>query len=290
MLRGTGRRSRRTLVEFAGVFACAMAMLATSAAPMRAQGATTKQATPPRPGTPKLPKTLAIPGTFEELFAERDARARSAVGYMRCLQGTINALRGGALGNVPTGWSIACVEQGKEWRGVFGELGETGIAVRLQVAFRDGRGAITRDAVDTARVNGAARALLRGLSVPLPGAGKYEFTPVPLPQPTFMELWFLPVPNGGRPIVGGDSLIQMTTDGTRELGHAKSTPPIRLLTPPSTAESWTVPSLEERIPTVSELVAAYLALEVVKEVRIKTRQYESTISRDAKGWTHRQPI
>ena len=210
---------------------------------------------------------------------------------MHCLQGTINALRAGALGSVSTGWSIACVEQGKEWRGVFGELGETGIAVRLQVSFRDGRATITREPVDTARVNGSARALLRGLSVPLPGKGKYEFTPVPLPQGTFLEVWFLPVPTDpGRPIVGGDSLIQMTPDGTRELGHSTSTPPIRLLTPSTTGQSWTVPSLEERIPTVSELMAAYLALDVVKEVRIKTRQYESTISRDAKRWTHRQPI
>ena len=280
-------RFRGVRAAAAGV--CALAIAALAAAPVHAQGASSQQ-TPPRPGAPQPPKTIKVPETFEALFAERDARARAAVAYLHCLQGTINALRGGALGNVPTGWSIACVEQGREWRGVFGELGESGIAVRLQYAFRAKGGVITRDPVDTSRVNGVARALLRGLSVPVPGAGKYEFTPVPLPQPTFMEVWFLPVPtNPGRPIVGGDSLIQMTSDGTRELGHARSTPPIRVLTPPSTAQSWTVPSLEESLPTVSELMAAYLALDVVKEVKIKTRQYESTISRDAKRWTHRQP-
>jgi hypothetical protein len=271
--------------------ASALAITAIISAPVHAQGTSSTQPPPVRPGTPKMPKTLKVPETFEGLFAERDARARAAVGYLRCLQGTINALRGGALGNVPTSWSIACVEQGREWRGVFGELGETGIDVRLQLAFRGERPSLTRDPVDTARVNGTARALLRGLAAPMPGSGKYEFTPVPLPQGTFLEVWFLPVPtNPGRPIVGGDSLIQMTPDGVRELGHARSTPPIRLLTPPANAQSWTVPSLEERIPTVSELMAAYLALDAVSEVKIKTRQYESTISRSAKGWTHRQPM
>ena len=269
--------------------ACALAMLA-AITPLNAQG-TTKQPPPGKPVAPKLPKTLKVPETFEGVFAERDARARDAVGYLQCLQSTINALRAGTLGQVSTSFSIACVEQGKEWRGVFGELGESGIAVRLQWApARGDRGMITRDPVDTNRVNGAARALLRGLSAPHPGKGKYEFIPIPLPQGTFIEVWFLPVPAGpGRHVVGGDSLIQMSPDGARELGHSKSVPPIRVLTAPTNAQSWTVPSLEERIPTVSELMAAYLALDVVKEVKIKTRQYESTISRDAKGWTHRQP-
>lgn len=271
---------------------CALVLTAI-AAPMtavHAQGTTAKQP-PPSPGTPKLPKTLKVPETFEGRFAERDARARAAVAYLRCLQSTINALRSGALGDVPTSWSIACVQQGKEWRGVFGELTETGIRVHRQWApSRGDKGMVTRDAVDTNRVNGAARALLRGLSAPAPGRGKYEFTPVPLPQGTFMEVWFLPVPsNPAGPVVGGDSLIQMSANGVRELGHSRSTPPIRLLTAPANTESWVVPSLEEQIPAVSELMAAYIALDFVKEVKIKTRQYESTISRNTKTWKHRPP-
>ena len=231
-----------------------------------------------------------MPETFEGLFAERDRRARAAVGFLRCLQGTVNALRGGALGNVPREWAITCIEQGREWRGVFGQLTESGIDVRLQYAFRGDRGMLTTDAIDTARVNGTARALLRGLSAPLPGAGRYEFTPVPVPLDKFVEVWFLPVPgDAAGVVVGGDSLIQMTADGVRELGHGTSTPPIRRLTRPQAVPYWTVPSLEERIPAVSELVAAYLALDLVPEVRIRTRQYESTLRRGAQGWTHRQP-
>ena len=274
------------------VCAAALSLLA-AVMPLHAQGTATKQDPPTVKGVaPKLPKTLKVPESFEGLFAERDARARAALGYLHCIQSTINALRSGSLGNVPKAWAIACVEQGKEWRGVFGELTETGIAVRLQwVPSRGDRGMLTRDRVDTNRVNGAARALLRGLSAPLPGAGKYEFTPVTLPQGTYLEVWFLPVPSTpGRPVVGGDSLIQMVPEGTRELGHSRTTPPIRVLAPPTNGESWTVPSLEERIPTLSEIMAAYLALDVVKEVTIKTRQYESKISRDAKLWTHRQPL
>ena len=36
-------------------------------------------------------------------------------------------------------------------------------------------------------------------------------------------------------------------------------------------------------------MAAYHAVGTIPEVRIRTRQYESTLTRNAKGWSHRQP-
>jgi hypothetical protein len=257
--------------------------------------AQTPKAAAPTPGQPpagvvdmsKLPRTLKVPETFEGLFGERDTRAVNAIGYLRCMQGTINALRAGVLGQVRRDYSIACVQQGKEWRGVFGELTETGIIVRLQFALRGERGAVTTDAIDTARVNAAARALLRGLSVPLPGQGKYEYTPVILPQPTFVEIWFLPVP--AKPtsvVVGGDSLIQMSVDGLRELGHGKTSPPIRAISVPLSGKQWTLESSEARLPSISELVVAHMALDLIPEVHIRTKQYDSALTR-AGRWTHR---
>ena len=252
-----------------------------------AQGTVNKRP-PGAPDLSKLPKTEKIPDTFEGLFAERDKRAVAAIGYFRCLQGTVTALRGGALGQVSRDWSITCLEQGREWRGVFGQLTERGIDVRLQFAFRGTGNVITTDPVDTARVNGTARALLRGLSAPLPGAGRYEYTPVPLPQAKFVEVWFLPVPSDPtRAVIGGDSLIQMTSDGMRELGHGEATPSIRAVAVPLSGALWTLESLEERIPTVSELVVAHMALDLVPEVRVRSHQYESVLTR-GHMWTHRR--
>jgi hypothetical protein len=271
-------------------------VLLVLAGPLGAQGSTTsppvrvpvKSGPTGGPDLSKLPKTPKVPVTFEGLFAERDARATDAMGYLRCLQETVNALRAGALGMVPRDWSMTCVRQGSEWRGVFGSLRDGTIDVKLQYALRGTRKMLTTDRVDTARVNGTARALLRGLSAPLPGAGKYEFIPIPLAQSQFVEVWFLPVPGTpSQAIVGGDSLIQMSTDGMRELGHGRNTPPIRVLTVPVSGTTWTMPSLEERIPTVSELVVAHMALDLVPEVRVQTRQYESVLAR-GRGWTHRR--
>ncbi|MEQ1692963.1 MAG: hypothetical protein ABMA00_16865 [Gemmatimonas sp.] len=253
-----------------------------------AQGTSTGRP-PGAPDPSKLPKTPKIPDTFEGLFEERDARAVGAVGFLRCLQGTVSALRAGALGNVSRDWSLTCIEQGREWRGVFGQLVGSGIDVRLQYAFRTSGAVLTTDRVDTSRVNGTARALLRGLAAPLPGAGKYEFTPVPLPQGKFVEVWFLPVPTSPtRAVVGGDSLIQMSEDGVRELGHGRATPPIRVVSVPLTGATWTLESPEERIPAVSELVVARMALDLVPEVRVRSRQYESVLTRGARGWVHRR--
>lgn len=259
-----------------------------------AQGATVRPAPPAGQGPPgppdlsKLPKTPKIPTTYDGLFAERDARATDAMGYLRCMQETVNGLRAGSLGMVPRDWSLTCIRQGAEWRGVFGILRDGTIDVKLQYAMRGTRKMLTMDRVDTARVNGTARALLRGLAAPLPGAGRQEFIPIPLPQGQFIEVWFLPVPGTpSRAVVGGDSLIQMSTDGMRELGHGRSTPPIRVLTVPVSGASWTLESMEQGIPTVSELVVARMALDLVPEVRVQSQQYESVLVR-GRGWTHRK--
>ncbi len=247
-----------------------------------------QSATPPKP---KLPPSLKIPTTFDSLFAERDVRAEGALGYLGCMQRTISALRGGALGAVPKEWSIACMQQGAEWRGVFGELtdGAPGFTVRLQYALR-GTGVVVRDPVDTARAGGIARALFRGLSAPLPGAGKYEFIPLALPQKTYIEVWFVPVPsNPSRVVVGGDSVIQMSLDGTRELGHTRAAPAIRELALPTNGAAYVLESSEERIPLLSELVASRLAFDFVPQVSVRTRQYESLLTRallSSRHWKH----
>ncbi len=274
--------------RWTGAFTAAVLLLMTFGPPVFAQGTVAKRP-PGAPDMSRLPPSPKIPTTFDGLFAERDARAVGAIGYLRCLQGTVTALRSGALGQVPREWSITCIEQGKEWRGVFGQLADGGVTVRLQYAFRANGGVLTTDPVDTARVNGTARALLRGLSAPLPGQGQYEFTPVPLPQTQFVEVWFLPVPaDPTRAVVGGDSLIQMTSDGVRELGHGRSTPQIRRVSVPLSGATWTLESLEERIPAVSELVVARMALDLVPQVQVRTRQYESVITRRSRSWTHRR--
>lgn len=235
----------------------------------------------------KLPKSLPVPTTFEGLFAERDRRARDAQQYLDCLQTTVNALRSGALGTVPTAWSIACLRQGTEWRAVFGELNDDDMSVRLQVAIRGGRAVITRDRVDTAKAAGVARGVLRGLSAPLPGGGNYPLVPIALRQSSFVEVWFVAgIDDPTRALVGGDSLIQMSVDGKRELGHLKNAPPIRSLPITPANATWELPSLEERIPSMSELLAAHRALLVVPEVRVRTRQYDSVLRRGAAGWVH----
>jgi hypothetical protein len=242
------------------------------------------QAPPPLPVTPKVPTSHA------GLFAARDARAVAAIGYLRCFQGAVTALRTGALGQVPTGWSIACLQQGREWRAVFGELTEEapGFAVRRQLALR-GDGAVVTDPVDTARAGGVARALLRGLSAPVPGRGVAEFVPLVLHQGTYTEVWFLSPPaDPARVAVGGDSLIQMNKEGLRELGHSKRTPPVRLVSVPTTGERWTLGSAEVTLPLLSELMVAHMAADLIPEVTVRTQRYESTWSRRTGRWTHRR--
>lgn len=244
---------------------------------------------PPPPGVkPKLPPSLKVPTTYADLFAERDSRAEAAIGYLGCLQGTVNALRSGSLGAVPREWSIACVKQGAEWRGLFGELAADGpgFVVHLQYALR--RHAVVTDAVDTVRAGAVARALFRGLSAPLPGGGQFEVIPVVLPQPTFVEVWFLPAPSAARTVVGGDSLIQMSRDGTRELGHSKSAAALRAIAVPSAGSAFVVESAEERIPLLSELISARMALDHLPRITVRTRQYDAVVT-NANGlavWKH----
>jgi hypothetical protein len=246
--------------------------------------------TNPRPDSVVGPK---VPETFEGVFAARDARAKDALDYLRCMQATVGALQSGALGQVPRGWSITCVQQDSEWRGVFGELtdGAPGMLVHLQYAMRagpsGGNGMLVRDPIDTTRVNGTARALLRGLAAPLPRGGQTEFVPIALAQTGFTEVWFLPVPgNPTRVVVGGDSLIQMSSDGMRELGHSRSTPPLRQFAIAPTSPTYTLNSTEDRVPLLSELVIARMALGMVPEVHVRTNQYDSILTRSASAWKH----
>jgi hypothetical protein len=271
------------------------ACAALSALPAQSAG-TAKQ--PPLP--PDLPAFAPVPTTFEGLFAERDARALDVLGYLRCIEATVAALRAGALGGVERGWSLTCLKQGTEWRGIFGELTDTppGMRVRVQYALRDGglagvadrgavgRGMVVRDPVDTARAAGTARALLRGLAATAPGNGIGQFIPVTLAQKNFTEVWFVPSANTpDRAIVGGDSVIQMSADGTRELGHAKSAPRVRVLAIPPGATTYTLDSSEPTQPLMTELMLAHLAIDLLPELRVRTRDYDAILTRSTRRWT-----
>ena len=242
-----------------------------------------------------LPAFTKVPTSFEGLFAERDSRAVDVLGYLRCLEATVNALRAGALGAVEKGWSLTCIKQQNEWRGIFGELIEAppGMRVKVQFALRNPglspnsrNGMVVRDPVDTVLASGTARALLRGLSAPTPGNGLGQFVPVTLSQKSFTEVWF--VPSASRPeraIVGGDSLIQLSRDGTRELGHASSAPKVRVLSIPIGGSTYTLESSEATMPLLTELMLAHLAIDVLPEVRVRTRDYDAILSRSTRKWT-----
>ena len=121
-------------------------------------GAIPKSAAMPKPPAQTLPDFTKVPTTFEGLFAERESRAVDVLGYLRCLEATVNALRAGTLGGVERGWSLTCIKQRNEWRGIFGELIDTppGMRVKVQFALRTPgptpktrRGMVVRDPVDT---------------------------------------------------------------------------------------------------------------------------------------------
>ncbi len=259
-----------------------------------ARGAQPKTAAPTLPGQ-KLPDFTKVPTTFEGLFAERESRAVDVLGYLRCLEATVNALRAGALGGVDRGWSLTCIKQQNEWRGIFGELIDTppGMRVKVQFALRnpgpkpDTRsGMVVRDPVDTALASGTARALLRGLAATAPGNGLGRFVPVTLAQKNFTEVWFVPSANNPeRAVIGGDSLIQMSSDGMRELGHASSTPKMRVVSIPVGGTTYTLESSEVRIPLLTELMLAHLAIDVVSDVRVRTREYDAILTRSTRKWT-----
>lgn len=243
------------------------------------------------PGPPPLPKTPMVPTSHEGIFAQRDVRAVEAIGYLRCIERTVGAMRAGTMGTLPELWELACVHVDTEWRGVYAEITATGAgaAVRAQYALRtDGRSGVVQDAIDTTLVGAVLRAQRRALSVPLPGRGTTPFVPVILPQNTFMEIYFLPSPlANGRVTVGGDSIIQMSKDGIRELGHSRASPALRTLDgPPPRSRTVTLTSSEERVPLVSELFAARELLSVVPEVRVRTKSHESVITRVRGTWVH----
>lgn len=269
----------------------AAALVAASSAELAAQGA--KQGPPTNPSVtlPKgmpMPKTPKMPTTFEGLFAERSERAIRALGYLRCLRNTMGAVEAGLMGRVPRAWLLVCVEQKDEWRGVFTEVAEdsdAGLRVVGQFSMKDGRP--TTSAIDTNRVISAARSLVRGASAPVPGGGKYEFLPLVLPQDGYVEVWFLPMPTSpSRVVVGGDSLIQMSADGVRELGHSRSSPAIRTFAIDRTNAPFALESTEDRVPLLSELMVAHLALDGKERVTVRTKQYESTFTRGSRTPRH----
>ena len=286
--------------RFAEALALGAACAATSVLPAQStSGATgggqSKAAAAPRPPAQKLPDFTKVPTTFEGLFAERESRAVDVLGYLRCLEATVNALRAGALGGVERGWSLTCIKQKNEWRGIFGELidGPPGMRVKVQFALRNPgptpntrSGMVVRDAVDTVLASGTARALLRGLAATAPGNGLGQFVPVTLSQKNFTEVWFVPSANSPeRAVIGGDSLIQMSSDGMRELGHASSTPKMRVVSIPVGGTTYTLESSEERIPLLTELMLAHLAIDLLPEVRVRTREYDAILTRSTRTWT-----
>jgi hypothetical protein len=270
-------RSRRRPAPFLPRVVVVTALLAMSSVvrPLAAQ----------QPPLPQLPPALKVPDSYEGLFAERDQRARGALGFLECMEGTARAARSGTAGTINPAWSIACVQERGEWRGIFAELiaDEPGARVHRQFAVRAGR--MVSSPVDTVNVSRIARAMRRALSVPVPSKGQTSFAPIVLAQPSFTEIWFIPLPDATRLVAGGDSIIQMTMDGNRELGHARRTPPLRPLavTP---GKPFVLESTEARIPLVSELMAAHLALETVTEVRVRTNGRESVLRRGATRWLH----
>lgn len=235
-----------------------------------------------------MPKTPKMPTTFEGLFAERSDRAVRALGYLRCLRNTMGAVEAGLLGRVPRAWLLVCVEEKDEWRGVFTESADDaqgGLRVMGQFSMKDGRP--TTAPIDTNRVVSAARSLVRGISAPMPGGGAHQFMPLVLPQDGYNEVWFLPMPGSpSRVVVGGDSLIQMTADGVRELGHSRSTPAIRTFAIDRTNAPLVLESAEDRVPLLSELMVAHLALDGKERVVMRTKQYESTFSRGSRTPRH----
>lgn len=251
-------------------------------------------AQPPMPPTtsPVAPKSPPIPKTFEGLFEQRWARARDVHAYLRCLDGSLAAMRGGALGQVPSTWALVCVKEGAEWRGVLAEASKDSpdVHVRMQYAPPSvaryaprgiaNQGRIVSAPIDTARVAAVSRAMRRALSVPLPGGSQYQFVPVVLPQEGYVEILFVPAPQKlPRVVVGGDSVIQMAGDGSREFGHTRSAPPIRAKSVVTDGAVVTIDSGEERIPLLSEFLAAEQVLDVAPTVRMRTYQFESTLTR-----------
>lgn len=233
-----------------------------------------------------MPRTIKMPTTDAGFFEQRDERARNALEFLDCLERTLLASRAGALGAVPTAASIVCLKDKDEWRGVVAEVpaGRPGIAVRTQLAMRRG-GTIVSDAIDTAKVAAVMGGMRRAVDAKTPGAGVTTFMPIVVPYATFVEVLFLPVPGASETLyAGGDSVIQMAVDGSRELGHSRNAPrltPIAVQTARPGEARFT--SLEVKLPLVSELVAARALLSQYRVVRIDTKTYLFTLTRARNG-------
>mgnify|MGYP006988316114 CR=1 FL=1 len=71
----------------------------------------------------------------------------------------------------------------------------------------------------------------------------------------------------------------------RELGHTSSTPKMRIVSIPLGGSTYTLESSEEKIPLLTELMLARLAIDVLPEVRVRTREYDAILTRSTKKWT-----
>ncbi|MEP6764043.1 MAG: hypothetical protein ABJB66_07015 [Gemmatimonadaceae bacterium] len=274
---------RRTLLAIASASICLMAFSVVASAQSRG-GPPPAKGLPPMPVVP--PELRAKPPqSLSERFADRNERALLAFQYSRCMLATIVAGRTGKIGAIPSGDLAICIRQKGEWRGVFGNFDEskTGFAVHLQYSML-GNGTVVKSLIDTALVAGAARALVRASSIPFPGSPAHEFLPVILQQKGFFELWFLSAqmdPTHG--VIGGDSLIQLSVDGQKELGHSKSAPLARKIevTP---GEEFVIQSSETDIPTISELIAGNAAAGIVNKLTVRTLHWDWVRTRSEPKW------
>lgn len=230
-----------------------------------------------------LPKTLKLPTSDKEVLAQRDLRARNVLGYFDCLARTVKASREGQLGIVPAGAMLVCVQEKGEWRGVVAEIltRPPGIVVGAQYAMRKG-GSLVRAPIDTQRVLVLARGQRRAVQATSAAASAAGVLPAVLPYESFLEILYAPVPDAanGTLFIGGDSVIQMARDGSRELGHSRAAPPITKLTV-NTGKSGEalLQSTQAQVPLVSELVAARALLPRFRVVKLQSADYVFTLTR-----------
>jgi hypothetical protein len=269
----------------------AVALAATSSTSLGAQGA--KRGPPLNPsvalptGMP-MPKTPKMPTTFEGLFAERSDRAVRALGYLRCVRNTMGAIEAGLLGRVPRAWLLVCVEHKDEWRGVFTEAAEDvqgGLRVMGQFSLKEGRA--TSTPIDTNRVVSAARSLVRGHLRTAAGRGEVRVHAAG-PAAGRLQRGVVP-PDAGQPGARGGRRGLAHPDDRRRHPRARafrSTPAIRTFAVDRAAPELVLESPEDRVPLLSELMIAHLALDGKSRVVLRTRQYESVFSRGSRAPQH----
>lgn len=232
----------------------------------------------------RLPKTPKMPSSDQEVFTQRDLRARNVLGYFDCLARTVKASREGGLGAVPPTSLLVCVQANDEWRGVVAEPVDKfpGVAVRTQLAMR-GAGAVVKEPIDTFNVLAIARGVRRAVQAKATTVGAITVSPVVLPYDSYLEILYVPVPTeNGTLYVGGDSIIQMAPDGSRELGHSRSAPPMTPLTVNAgKRDEAVIQSTQPQVPLVSELVAARALLPRFRVVTLQSANYTFTLTRAA---------